>query len=83
VSRDADELLRGARDEIFHAKVLIRSLRNQTKTAAAALDDSEKRLDGLVDEIEAALGTPRPKEAQGQNGQHFTEAHTQNRLAAA
>jgi hypothetical protein len=82
VSRDADALLRAARDEVFHCKVLIRSLRNQTKTAAAALDDSEKRLDGLTQEIASALGTPRPKEAQGHDGNH-SQAQHESSLAAA
>ncbi len=60
---DAD-LSRRIRDEVFHAKVLIRSQRNSTKTAAAALADSETRFDALIDELEES----QAKEAQDHNG---------------
>ncbi len=49
------------RQELYHAKVLVRSVRNSTKTTAAALQDSEDRLDLLIAELE----TPTPEEAQG------------------
>ncbi len=71
---DAD-FSRRIRDEIFHAKVLIRSQRNSTKTAAAALADSEARLDALIEELESN-GSP-DQEVQGQNDRkaHLSQAH--------
>lgn len=59
---DAD-LLRRIRDEVFHAKTLVRATRNHTKTTAAALQDSEDRLDALITELDHH--DPKPKEAQG------------------
>ena len=67
---DAD-LSRRIRDEVFHAKVLIRSQRNSTKTAAAALADSEARLDALIEELD---GSP-DQEVQGHD--HRTKALSQ------
>lgn len=60
-SVDAD-LAKRIRDEAYHAKVLVRSIRNSTKTTAAALADSEARLDALLGELE---DQPHAKEAQG------------------
>jgi hypothetical protein len=63
VARDADELLRAARDELYQARVLTRQLRNSTKTLAAAYFDSEQRVEALIAEIESVLPTPRrPRE---------------------
>ncbi len=60
--RDAETLLREAREELYQAKTIVRSLRNSSKTLAAALHDSEIRIDALLEEIES----PR-QEAQGGN----------------
>lgn len=59
---DAD-LFRRIRDEVYHAKTLVRATRNHTKTTAAALQDSEERLDALIAELDSH--DPTPKEAQG------------------
>ena len=48
---DAD-LARRIRDEAYHCRVLVRGLRNRTKTDAAALFDSEQRLEALISEFE-------------------------------
>jgi hypothetical protein len=53
-------LARRIRDEVYHAKTLVRAVRNSTKVTAAALADSEARLDALIDELEES----QAKEAQ-------------------
>lgn len=58
------DLLRRIRNEIYHAKTLVRATRNHTKTTAAALHDAEERLDALIAELEE----PHAKEAQGHAG---------------
>ncbi len=68
------DLLRRIRDEVYQAKRLVRATRNHTKLTASALQDSEERLDSLIDEMET---TPRPEEAQGSNG--TAEAATSQR----
>jgi hypothetical protein len=68
-----DELVEQIRNEVFHAKTLVRQTRNHTKVTAAALQDSEDRLDRLIDRLDSHRN-PRPEEAQDdQNGRH--EAH--------
>ncbi len=73
-----DDLLQRVRAELYHAKTLVRHTRNHTKTTAAALQDSETRIDALIAEIE----NPHAKEAQGdkqydheseapKNGRHY------------
>lgn len=57
-------LLERAREEAFLAKTLVRSIRNSTKTTAAALQDSEDRIDRLIADIDAIRQPPR-QEAQG------------------
>jgi hypothetical protein len=59
VARDAESLLESAREELYHARVITRQLRNQTKTLAAAYFDSEQRVEALIAEIESVLPTPR------------------------
>ena len=59
--RDAETLLREAREELYQAKTIVRSLRNSSKTLAAALHDGELRIDTLLSEIE----DPQRQEAQG------------------
>ena len=61
-----DELLRAIRDEVFHAKRLVRATRNHTKTTAAALQDSEDRLDALIAEL--AQRIPNAQGGPGTNG---------------
>lgn len=78
--RDCEQLLLQAREELYHARVLVRGLRNRTKTDAAALFDSEQRIEGLIAQIESQTTDPHAKEAQG-NGS--TEGSQQDRLAAA
>jgi hypothetical protein len=70
---DAQALLRQARDELYHAKALVRATRNHTQVSAAALHDSEQRIDALIRSIEV----PTPKEAQEHDPTHST--HTQAR----
>ncbi len=67
-----DDLARRIRDEVYHAKTLVRGLRNRTKVDAAALADSEARLDALIAELES-----QAKEAQDHNGSeaHLSQAH--------
>lgn len=60
-----DELLRRAREELYHAKVVVRRERNSAKTTAAALDDSERRIDRLIGEIETRLNGSPDQEVQG------------------
>lgn len=55
------ELARRTRDEAFHLRVVTRELRNRASTLAKVIDESCKRLDGIVDELE----TLTPKEAHG------------------
>lgn len=69
------DLARRIRDEAYHARVLVRSLRNRTKVDAAALYDSEQRLEALITELEKS----QAKEAH--DDEH--EDHVQDRLAAA
>ncbi len=57
-----EPLLRQARDELYTAKALVRQVRNSSKTIAAALYESEQRIDRLLDRIEQH---PHAKEAQG------------------
>lgn len=74
----AEDLLRQAREELYHARVLVRALRNRTKTDAAALFDCEQRVERLLAQIETYPdGSPRPKEAQGHDRQ---QALSQARL---
>jgi hypothetical protein len=61
---DAD-FLRRVRDEVFHAKSLVRATRNHTKTTAAALQDSEDRLDALIAELDTQ---PHAQGGPGSNG---------------
>lgn len=62
---DCAPLLRRARDELYQAKALVRTIRNSSKTIAAALDDSEQRIDLLLGELEERIQNPHAKEAQG------------------
>jgi hypothetical protein len=73
VPREADQLLAAARDELYLARVLVRGLRNRTKTDAAALYDSEQRIEALLAEIESM--NPHAKEAQGDNEETFSQTH--------
>ncbi len=68
------DLLRRIRDEVYQAKRLVRSTRNHTKLTASALQDSEERLDALIDEME---GIPNAQGGAGTNG--TTEAATSQR----
>ena len=72
---DAD-IARRIRDEAYHARVLVRSLRNRTKVDAAALFDCEQRLDALLTELEES----QAEEAQDHGS---TQVAQQDRLAAA
>lgn len=66
----ADGLYRRIRDEIYHAKTLVRSVRNATQVKAAALQDSEDRLDALLEELEQLHHPiPTPEGGPGTNGQ--------------
>lgn len=71
-----EELLHAARDELYHARVLLASARNRTKLETAALTGSVDRLEALTRRIETRLnGSPRPKEAQGEHGrEHLSSA---------
>ena len=65
-----DDLLERAREELYHARVLARGLRNRATTDAAAFHDSELRLAGLIDELEARKRNGSyAKEAQGHEAQ--------------
>ena len=55
------ERARRLRDEAYHLRVITRELRNRASTLAKAINESCKRLDAIVDELE----TPTPKEAHG------------------
>lgn len=55
------ELARRTRDEAYHLRVVTRELRNRASTLAKAINESCKRLDEIVDELE----TLTPKEAYG------------------
>lgn len=72
-------LLLRARDELYHAKALVRATRNHTKLQAAALADSEQRIDGLIGEVELVTHqrVPTPEEAQ-EHGNDHTEALVPN-----
>lgn len=69
-----EQLLRAFRDEVYLAKALVRSTRNHTKTTAAALQDSEDRIDALIAELEQRI--PHARGGPGTNGraQDTTEA---------
>jgi hypothetical protein len=76
VCGECEPLLRQARDELYHARVLAAGLRNRTKTDAAALTDSVQRMEALIGRVEAALnGSPRPKEAQGNGTEEAIATH--------
>lgn len=79
--RTADEILRDARDQLYHAKTLTRSLRNTSKTIAAALDDREAAIDELLAEIETVMQEPHAKEAQGH--EHEEQAARNGHAAVA
>lgn len=78
---DCEPLLHEAREELYHARVLVRGLRNRTKTDAAALFDSEQRIEGLIGRIEArTTGTPR----QGGTGNvHEDQAPSRHEVEVA
>jgi hypothetical protein len=65
---EAHDLYRRIREELYRAKVLVRSSRNHTKTTAAALQDSEERLDDLLEELELRYPIPTPEGGPGTNG---------------
>jgi hypothetical protein len=72
-----DDLYRRIRDEIYAAKVLVRSSRNHTKNTAAALQDREDALDALLDELDALPPDPHARRRPRDNGkaeQHPTLA---------
>jgi hypothetical protein len=78
VARDAETLLRAARDELYHQRVITNSLRNRLKTDAAALADGERRTQALIAEIESALnGSPRPEGGTGTYEQDILTPHGQ------
>lgn len=66
---ESAELLNQIRDEIFHAKTLVRATRNHTKTQATALNDCEERLDSLIDRL-ALINTPIPTPTEAQEHEH-------------
>lgn len=68
------ELYGRIRDEIYHAKTLVRSVRNATQVKAAALQDSEERLDALLEELDDHHRIPTPEGGPGTNGK--AEDHT-------
>lgn len=67
------ELYGRIRDELYHAKTLVRSSRNHTKTTAAALQDSEERIDALLEQLDHNR-IPTPEGGPGTNGK--AEDHT-------
>ncbi len=69
------DLLRRIRDEVYQAKRLVRATRNHTKLTAGALQDSEERLDALIDEMEQRI--PNAQGGAGTNG--TAEAATSQR----
>lgn len=74
--RDARDLLRAARDELYQARVLTTQLRNKTKTLAAAYQDSEQRVEALIHEIEAQLNGSPDQEVQGHDSEEaLSQAH--------
>ena len=73
MATEREELLLRARDEVYHARVLVRGLRNRTKTDAAALFDSERRLEALIAELESL--EPHAKEAQGDHTKALAPTH--------
>lgn len=75
MARDAEQLLRAARDELYLARALVAGLRNRTKTDTAALAESEQRIGGLIDEIEGRLnGSSRPRRPKEDEQNHLAEA---------
>lgn len=60
-ARDADELLRAARDELYVLRATTAPLRNRVKETVAVLDQSAKRVDALIDEIEDSLADPHAR----------------------
>ncbi len=68
-----DDLARRMRDEVYHAKVVIRAQRNSTKTASAALADSEARLDALIDELETT--DPQARRLTDNGNKALSQAH--------
>lgn len=76
------DLLRRAREELYQAKVLVRATRNHTKVTAAALADSEARIDDLIAEVERELALlpptriPTPTEAQEHDHTSTRQART-------
>lgn len=78
MARACEQLLLAAREELYHARVLVRGLRNRTKTDAAALFDSEQRIEALIAQIEARQPTdPHAKEAQGTHDHQEREVLSQ------
>jgi hypothetical protein len=76
VDADAEALLEQARNELYHARVLVRGLRNRTTTDAIALHDSELRIERLIAQIEARhRNGSYAEEAQGH--EHEARATTQ------
>jgi hypothetical protein len=75
VARDVEALLKSAREELYHARVLTRQLRNSTKTLAAAYFDSEQRVEALIAEIESVLPTPRRPREHEHSQAHLSQTH--------
>ncbi len=74
--RDPVEVLKQARDELYLVRVLVRGLRNRTKTDAAALFDSEQRIEGLISEVEQVLNGSPDQEVQGHGSKaHLSQTH--------
>lgn len=73
---DPEDLLRQARDELYHMRVVANGLRNRLKTDAAVIADCEQRMQSLIAEIEARRnGSPGQRRPTDGRQAHLTQTH--------
>ena len=74
--RELEDIARELRDELYHLRAITRELRNRSVTLARSYDESLKRTEARIAELEAAgktTTTPREGSGHGTNGR-TTEA---------
>lgn len=62
---DLERITRELRDELYHLRAITRELRNRSVSLARSYDESLKRTEARIAELEAGKTTTTPREGSG------------------
>ena len=71
---DLERIRRELRDELYHLRAITREMRNRSNTLARSFDESLKRTEARIAELEAGKTTTTPREGSGHGTKRHSEA---------